>query len=158
MQHIVKSVVFVWFWALAMAWHLYRILLGRPAYENLSDSRGTVVSFILAFFAAGVFRHCVMEPIPDPFFAVVAMLMLHLILVLALFERSGRSSSLVAAILGTSVVVDLFVSAAMPFGLDGAHWGLFGIEIALGVLAVLEFHRQPEAVRRAGYKRRTAAA
>jgi hypothetical protein len=146
-------------WPASLGWHLWRIATVRPAFDKLSDTARVVWSFIGIYFAAGVLRWYALTPetfADQKIFPVLIKLVVHLFVVLALFERRNRSSALSASVLGVSVVVDIVVCALYLVGaIDSVSTHLVdaGAEIALSLAMLVQFNRQPEAVRMHGYLR-----
>jgi hypothetical protein len=138
-------------WVGAMAWHLWRIASFRPAYDRLSDTPKMMASFAFVFFLAGMTRWTVAEAV-DPqraFFGLVVSVGVAIIL----FERADRSSSLVAATLGASAVVDFACAALRLAGVETSAPTAAAVEIVLYLRCAQMFSREPLAVRRAGYRR-----
>lgn len=144
-------------WAASMAWHLTCIARGRADFARLSDSRATAVSFFAVFFFAVWLRHGLATG--AGWHVVVGNWVLIPVLMLVLFERSDRSSSLVFAMLGASAAVDLVVAASYFLGagdmLSSNAW--FLAELTLQALAFIRFFSMPEAVRARGYSARSPA-
>lgn len=139
-------------WLVAISWHLWRILTLRTAYSHLSDTKVTIGSFFVVFFAAGLLRWG---------FSVATLtgLVLHAIVATAMLERSYRNSSVVAAVLGCSVVVDLMAFAAGGLSLasnEELRIGWLSLEVILIANTVHQFFKQPAEVQRSGYRRKTA--
>lgn len=144
-------------WPVAVAWHLWRIATLRPAFDKLSDSARVVWSFIGVYFAAGLLRWVVLSPEAHAtplVFPVLLKLFVHLLVVMALFERRSRSSALTASVLGVSAIID--VAVCLLYGasaINSVHAGIGDIaaEIGLTVATALQFSNQPAAVRKSGY-------
>ena len=146
-------------WPAAIGWHLWRIATVRPAFDKLSDTARVVWSFIGIYFAAGILRWYALAPgayADHKLFPVLVKLFVHLLIVLALFERRNRSSALSASVLGVSVVVDLVVCALYLVGVTDSvstHLVDAVAEIALSFAMLVKFDQQPAAVRMHGYLR-----
>jgi hypothetical protein len=132
-------------WPLAMGWHLWRIATFRPAFEKMSDTPATTISFAVVFFAAGLSRHAQSQPI----FMVALGLIFWAVVLAVLFERSDRSSSMFCSALGCSTIVDL---ACTVFGMS--TWMALFMEVTLLATSFGGFLRQPAEVRARGYGRR----
>lgn len=140
-------------WALAMFWHLWRIATLRPAFNHMADDAKTLLSFGSVFVAAGLLRHWVFGH-QDLFGAIGTMAMWALLLIV-LFERSNRSSTLVAACMGVSAIVDLVLVAAETSGLVsglGRLNAVFYVEVLLMLVQRHIFLRRPDEVRARGYR------
>lgn len=144
-------------WVSAMFWHLWRIATLRPAFKQLSDTGPMAGSFILVYFLAGVLRWWILNPDESSqILKVLFGLFIYLILILAIFERSNRSSSMSAVALGVSAAVDLVVSGAYLLGMldsvvlpDATNLGIESVWI---LMMFYQFTRQPEAIRMRGYR------
>lgn len=144
------------FWALSMAWHLWRVASFRPAFKGIGDTGFAFASFLVVYFAASLFRwYGIYEmPLPDALFGAC----IHLVILVFLFERNRRSSSLVYIALASSAVVDLVAIAAAFLGLTAVNSkGFLGIEVLLYAWAYLCFKREPIEVQAKGYKRKSPA-
>jgi hypothetical protein len=145
-------------WSAAMGWHLWRIATLRPAFSRLSDSGSMVGSFIGLFFAAGILRWAILGPgtAEYQFLPTMLKLVLHLMVVIVLFERRSRSSSLSAAVLGVSAVFDILVSVAVLLGLRASvmpvHWVEHLMEVLWMVSMAANFSNESPAVRAKGYR------
>ncbi|MDO9099659.1 MAG: hypothetical protein Q7V53_02795 [Caldisericota bacterium] len=140
-------------WALAMVWHLWRIATVRPAFAYMADDQRTVASFASVFVVAGLLRHWIFGP--ADFFGAVGTLALNVLMLLILFERSNRASTLVAACMGVSALSDMLVIALEQSGLVpgvGKVHGMFYAEVGFMLIQRHVFLRQPAAVRARGYK------
>lgn len=144
-------------WVSAMLWHLWRITTLRPAFKHLSDTGPMAGSFILVYFLAGALRWWVLGPEESyQILKVLFGLFIYLVLILAVFERSNRSSAMSAVALGVSAAVDLGVSCAYLLGildsvqLPGATNLL--IEGVWMLVMFFQFNRQPETIRMRGYR------
>lgn len=157
MRTILNGILFLPVLVFGIGWHLWRILLMRPAYKTLGDTALPALSFALIFLASGLVRHTLLggEAVLPAFFE---RLMFGVFLCL-LAERSNRSSSLTAVFLGTAVVVDLTGIGMVLTGLQkttelpfyaGALW-----QGALMVAAYAKFTREPQEVQARGYRRAT---
>lgn len=163
-------------WVATMSWHLWRIVTLRPAYPHLSDSGLMVSSFLAVYFGAGLLRWCVaprlLHDAPADTVTVLVSLALYMVGVVVLLERRQRNSALSAVVLGVSAACDLLItigylvgvlpSVSQPFtGLIATEGMLqtvllqFGddiIEVAWVWNMVLQFHLQPDVVKKSGYR------
>lgn len=141
-------------WAAAMAWHLWRILIGQPAFRLLGDTKLPALSFLMAFLAASVIRHSVVGSV-SPFEAMLNASVYGVFLIL-LAERGHRSSSLTFSFMGVSAGVDLVVSGLLVLGWLPASKFLpvvtFVWEILLMTAAYVQFRREPFDVQARGYR------
>lgn len=146
-------------WVCAMCWHLWRIATLRPAFKHLGNTGPVVCSFVAMFYLAGILRHHVLMPESSEHFVSLQVTILALTLQLALvwmiFEKRDRSSALSAAILGTSAVVDLSLSALFLVGLleePRVTYG-FWLEAGLAGIVFARFMSEPPEVQASTYKR-----
>lgn len=138
-------------WGMAMAWHLWRIAVGRPAFERMADTLSMAISFGLVFFLAGWLRWVVAGGLP--FFLVTVGLLVMGMLMLVIAERLQRSSSLPASLLGASAAVDLTATALHFLDLVGLRHPFYSpAEIGLMLICAYRFFRSPAAVQAAGYR------
>lgn len=87
-------------WMLSMVWHLWRIATFRPYFKGIGDTGVTTCSFAFVFIFFSLLRWSVFGTMGlGP--AVLGVLIWAAILV-AIFERTHRSSSLVLACFGAS--------------------------------------------------------
>lgn len=133
--------------------HLWRIAFLRPAFNRLADSMGTVMTFNLAYLAAGQLRWGILGEMS--FGQVLAGNCLQLLACLIAFERKDRNSSMVAAALGCSCVVDVAASFAFATGIapSVSGWQYTAIEAAYIFATYLRFKQLPAAVKQRGYLR-----
>lgn len=141
-------------WFAAMAWHLWRIGTGRPAFDRMSDSTPMAVSFAMVFFGAGLFRWSFVD---DKHIAsVVVALTVWMVLIVFAFERGHRSSSLAAALLGVSAAVDIAASVLALLGVTPVGGLAYSaLEIVLMGLCVFRFAQCPKDVKSSGYQFRS---
>lgn len=136
-------------WVSSLSWHLWRILTLRPAYRYLKDGPGAVVSFLFAYYAAGLLRNYERGP-----GSALIMLTVNLLVVLALFERRERSSILPLGVLGASAATDLVVALTMllgwtpPTGVTTYYWSSI-LEATLVVRVIYRFFKLPPDKQRA---------
>ncbi len=144
-------------WMSAMGWHLWRIATLRPAFRHMSDTRPMAISFMGVFFAAGLLRWVVLNDEPKASALSAGFgLFVYMLGVLFVFERSHRSSSLAAAVLGSSAALDLLVSAGVLVGvLDSVRlptgMGL-ALEIGWALALKAKFDKEPSYVQASGYR------
>lgn len=140
-------------WAVAMTWHLWRIATLRTAFAHMADDAKTLKSFGSVFVAAGLLRHWVFGQ--QDFFGTIGTLAIWSLPLVVLFERSNRSSTLVATCMGVSAIVDLLVVAAETSGLVpglGQVYAVFYVEVLLMLIQRQIFLRRPDDVRARGYR------
>lgn len=140
-------------WTVSMAWHLWRIATLRPSYEHLSDDGKTLGSFAAVYVVAGVVRHAIFGP--TDVFGALGSLALHSLLLLILFERSDRASTLVAACLGASALFDMLIVALSGVApVLSETYLVFYIEIAFMLVLRHKFLQQPAHVQARAYNRK----
>lgn len=139
-------------WVAAMAWHIWRCATLRPAFEKLSDTPVTALSFMAVYYAAGLYRHVWERSLLE---ALVG-LSIYAILLGFIFMRSSRSDSLFCAVLAISAGCDIVFGTAALLGID-LGWAALGslllYEIPAMVITHRIFTRQPEYVQSCGYGR-----
>jgi hypothetical protein len=140
-------------WVCAMTWHLWRIATLRPMFSSLGDNGKTMGSFLLVFYAAGITRWLVTSDLN--LLVILASLTIMVVMVLVVFERNHRSSSLTASILGASAAADIIAIGLEFFGIpaNDVRIQLLGAEIALMFGCAWQFAREPKEVRSSGYRR-----
>lgn len=144
-------------WAGAMNWHLTRIALMRPAFRYLSDTRKMLLSFLALYFVAALLSVAVVQKVLQPESLNVGMGLLTWLFGILLFaEREHRSSALTASLLGVSVMVDLVMCMLTVAGLIptvAIHNVVSGVlGLVWSVAMVIQFIREPEEIRRRGYR------
>lgn len=138
-------------WVVAMAWHLGRILMGRPAFERLADAPSTVLSFVGVYFFASWLRWVDVGGGSLASFAGTQSL--YGLLIVALVERKDRSSALAATLLGSSAAVDLIaVALHLGGGFPLNHLLYVMAEFVLMAVCVFRFSTAPSSVRARGYR------
>ncbi len=139
---------------LATGWHLAHILMLRPAYKTLGDTKMTVLTFFALFFLAGTLKYQWFTEPPLGLGVMSSALLLHAALVMLCFERSQRSSALVAVLLACSACADFLYCALVFFGADWTPSTVtLVVELVLSVAAVLRFFQEPAEVQQRGYRR-----
>lgn len=145
------DIVITWF--AAMTWHLWRIGTLRPYFKGLGDTAVTAVSFFVVYVASSLIRWAGFADAAIA--AVVFSLVIHFFVLCLVFERTGRSSSLIFVALGASALVDLAaVLVSNVIDVSVQSQGFLAIEIMLYARAAYCFSREPSEVRSAGYKRK----
>lgn len=127
-------------WFGAMAWHLSRIAIFRPYYQGIGNGFMTLVSFAGMFVGASILRWGVLGGYDAP--SVGAGLLLALVVIGALFVRTGQRPLFCAA-LGASAVVDLLGSVFFVLGYSdtATAWFLKIYEIVLYGGCYLRFRK-----------------
>ena len=145
-------------WLASMAWHLYRIVTLRPAFQYLGDTRLTMWSFISVYSFASLLRWHIMGGAMSVL-AVAGYSLVHGLVLTVLFERRQRSSSMTFVALGASAAMDLLVCTACVLGLlpsvslqDVAHGALQLLEPAITLVAYAQFTRESAQVKSSGYR------
>lgn len=141
-------------WLCAMAWHLWRIATFRPMFSRLGDNGRTVLSFVVVYLAAGIARWSQVETYS--MWQVNIGVVLHAGVLMLLFERKHRSSSLVAVLLGASAIVDLIALTLNLMGIATIEdkSAFLGIELMLYAVCVWRFFRETPEVQASGYLRK----
>lgn len=144
------SAVSLWF--AGMVYHLARIAVGRPAFDRMSDSAPMAASFLVIYFVAGLLKCFVMGKglLGSSFYLIVYMLMLAILL-----ERSNRSSALLAAALGASAVTDFSVALNLVVGMSPDDWLMkltYLAEPVLIFIAWRNFNNLPKDMQARGYR------
>lgn len=143
----------------AIAYHLWRVATLRADFARLADAASGAIAFgSLALIAAICRWHLANDQ-------TLGRAMLigvgTLVLYVALFDRSRRSSSLVYAAWMASAIVDLGMTALWAVGAieqgTSAKNVASVVELALVAAAAWRFSREPADVRARGYRRTTAA-
>lgn len=145
-------------WCAAMGWHLWRIGTGRPAFQRMSDSRPMALSFLAAYYGAGMLRWAVSES-EQAFVPRLLLLVAWMLVIFIAAERPHRSSSLASALLGVSATVDLVVAVLvlnmLTFDQVSGN-SFFAIECFLMGLCIARFFQCSKEVQSAGYRYRIA--
>lgn len=146
-------------WLAATGWHIGNTLMLRPQFRAISDSSRTLLSFIGAYFAAGLLRWLSFEE--QDALELMAGLTGHAIFLsmyaglLWLFLCwNGISRTLFAVALGASAGIDLAATVLRLVGLDGSILNFLLWLLELGIIACCawQFHQLPVAVRARGYQ------
>jgi hypothetical protein len=150
-------------WAGSMAWHLWRIATFRARFDLMSDTGMTIGSFLVVYLLTGIARHSYVIGHAQPASVFLGLTFMYLVWLFA-FERSHRSSTLVAALAGASAASDILQMAlaltgwaALERKVDGPL-GLGAIyEVALYAGCVWQFFKSTPAVQASGYRRSACA-
>lgn len=141
-------------WLGAIAWHLWRMLSGRPAFRNLGDTSLTLMSFLGVFVAAGLLRWAALGATSVPEVGINLFLQGSFYTLIA--YRRHRSTSLLCAYFGVSAGVDLVVATSYLVGiLPSVHMVSASnmlLQLVLMFIATIQFHREPLHVQTAGYR------
>ena len=139
----------------AIGYHLWRVATLRADFLRLADAASGAVAFAgLALVAAIVRWHLAYDmTLGRSLLIGISTLVVYAVL----FERPGRSSSLVFAAYMASAVVDLGMTAlwvlgAVDQGPADRHVAS-AVELGLVAAAAWRFFRAPAAVRARGYRR-----
>lgn len=140
----------LYLWIGAMAWHLGRIVTYRPAFNYLSDSKGTAISFIFIFYMAGFARwYFNLGGVPvemnRSFVHVLINMTLVGIIYAGALERRNRSSALLFVVLGASAAVDFLAIGIERITGEQFLTALLLFEYSLYGVAYFKFKRLPDA-------------
>ena len=141
--------------SLAIARHVLLGLALRPDWSRLSDNRCALLWFGSACIGASCLRWVALGEVG--LFQVVYHVLVYMALLVYFLERKHQSSAIVFMCWAVSTGVDLLASGLLLVG-AAANTGrlqlvLFALEMTWLALTVRSFHRQPESIRRRGYRR-----
>lgn len=139
---------------LAALRHAAAALVLRPRWDEISDSRHSLLWFLCLALAAGMLRWSVLGPLPAG--QALLHLGIYFALPVLLFAARGRSRAVVLMCWATSTAVDLVACTALAAGITvnegparllAGAWELFSWH-----LLDASFKRTPPHVQRAGYR------
>lgn len=146
-------------WLAATGWHIGNTLMLRPQFRAISDSSRTLLSFICAYFAAGMLRWLSFED--HDALELIAGLTGHAVFLslyagglwLVLYWK-GLSRTLFAVALGASAGIDLIATVLRLADIDGSVLNFLLWLLELGIIACCawQFHQLPLAIRKRGYQ------
>lgn len=139
-------------WLRTMAWHLWRIARGWPAYRAMSDTTATLLSFMVVYTVAAAMHLALLEDYP-PLLAV-AYVLVELGFNAALSIRPGRGRLLFNALLGASMLAHLMVLLLAPIAGNGVLTAGLAVVVPLysTVRAFAVFRHLPAEVQAPGWR------